>query len=894
MKTKILSLMLIASSIFLFSCKEEEEFTSGKLKQSNVTLNVGESAQLEYSGIGVTWESGDTQIASVTDDGVVTGVHVGKTTLRANWSTCEVNVKSKNNFYVDPIIEDFDIKSSGVSAYFAASTVSYSKNGSLSYNESKTSFELSELGDNFIVYDANVTNGEKSENLNFYSHLSPEYDSEVKDASIKSVLRYLYMLEKNSTTNIAAIAMVVEYSNKEFLFDYLYDRYNVVSDSDSEEKEFKSIDGNIVVKTIAIDDQTRDKNYNYTVFKENAYAVAMIVPNNAESDNVMEELKKGVIESYLRGTYTISYEVFSEKLGEDDPSEYGYVSIKDIDGKELENGEMIKYGKVILSATANDGYKFVGYGTLDAGKPKIESYYKNVDTITVAAAVNYFAFFEKPFEVKVSTKEGGSATISLGEEPGKTSLNVTKYEVVTFNAEPAEGYKFVNWTDVEGNEISNNSTKATFSESFTGAVEYVANFAIATYNVEVKLEGEGNIAGKIDNGGEEKIALIFDSEKNTLKNDDATEVKYGDKITLTATEEETSDYIFAGWQQDEKIISTDKEYTITATSDIQMVALYKKKEVNVEVKAGEGGTVSPSSKKVEIGSTLKIEAKPKTGYKFEKWVSKDGETISTENPYEPIITGDTEFRALFSVKDYNVSISVSGEGSIRGALVKDGKESDELFVDGNNNSIAYGDTIKLSVTNIDESFLFTGWKLDKNIVSKDLEFTTKVSGDAAYTAVFEKKAYYLKITAEEGGKIEGKDYERVEYGKTTTFKIKADAEYELAGLFANGEEIMSFKDLGQTEYSYTTDPIYKNVNYTVTFAKVKYDVAVVAGEGGVITSDEQIKVTSGEQTTIQAKAAEGYRFVNWTVGGEEVSKSNPYTTAPITESKTYVANFEKL
>ncbi|MBO5721294.1 MAG: hypothetical protein J6R61_07230, partial [Bacteroidales bacterium] len=134
MKTKILSLMLFFSSIFLFSCKEEDNFTEGKLKQNNLTLNVGESVQLEYSGMDCSWQTGNSLIASVTDNGVVTGVHVGKTNLRANWSTCEVNVKSKNNFYVDPIIENFEIRKGDVSTYFSNYKTSYSKTYTLLYS----------------------------------------------------------------------------------------------------------------------------------------------------------------------------------------------------------------------------------------------------------------------------------------------------------------------------------------------------------------------------------------------------------------------------------------------------------------------------------------------------------------------------------------------------------------------------------------------------------------------------------------------------------------------------------------------------------------------------------------------------------------------------------------
>ena len=48
----------------------------------------------------------------------------------------------------------------------------------------------------------------------------------------------------------------------------------------------------------------------------------------------------------------------------------------------------------------------------------------------------------------------------------------------------------------------------------------------------------------------------------------------------------------------------------------------------------------------------------------------------------------------------------------------------------------------------------------------------------------------------------------------------------------------------------------------------------------------------GEQATLIATAAEGYEFVNWTVGGKEVSAKNPYEFT-VTENVDLVANFKK-
>ena len=878
MKTKILSLMLIVSSIFLFSCKEDDNFTDGKLKKTNLTLNVGESSQLEYTGMDCTFQSGNPLIASVTNDGMVTGVHVGKTNIRANWSSCEVEVKSKNNFYVDPIINGFDLYTNNLTSYFSSSQVSYSKNGKLSYISNAEPFELNKsLKDKFNIYDANVndpSDASKTINVNFYTELSPEKDNEVKDASLKSVLRYVYMYNKNSK-KIEAIGLVTDYSNADFLYDYLCDRYMIVSDSETDKKEFKSIDDNLFIQTDFIDERGRDENYNYTTFVEKAFAIAMIVPNGADKETLITELKNGIIESYLRKSYTVTLLT----------SENGIASAKNIKGKELTEGKMIQYGKVILSATANPDYKFAGWGVEKDGKVSVTSY-QRIDTITIVDNIKYIPLFEKPFNIKVSATEGGTANISSATESNKETLNVTKYDEIIFKAEPVEGYQFKNWTDADGNEISKS---ATYKATFTEEVEYIANFEVAKYNITVKLEGEGIIAGEIVEG-DTKTPMEF--AESTLKG----VVKYGQEVKVTATENETSDYIFAGWQCGKKIVSTEKNYSFTATQDSVFTALFQKKQFKVTVEAGEGGTVTPTTKNVEVGSLLKIEAKPKKGYKFDKWVSKEGELISTENPYEPTITEESYFKALFSKMNYDVTVSVKGEGEISAFVVEDAVESAMQI--GESTSITYGKTIKLKVTNINESSLFVGWQLGDKIVSKDIEFVTTVSDNSVYTALFEKKAYYIKISASEGGEIVGNDHPRVEYGNTLTLTANAKVGYVLVNWTANGNVITDADNNIITSTTFTTEPIYQNINYQANFEKIKYEVKVEAGEGGTVTpatnEDNKLMITAGEQTTIQATPNEGYKFVNWTVGGVEVSTSNPYTTAPIDKEKTYQANFEKI
>ena len=66
-------------------------------------------------------------------------------------------------------------------------------------------------------------------------------------------------------------------------------------------------------------------------------------------------------------------------------------------------------------------------------------------------------------------------------------------------------------------------------------------------------------------------------------------------------------------------------------------------------------------------------------------------------------------------------------------------------------------------------------------------------------------------------------------------------------------------------------------------------VEISEGGIGVVSNNE---VVSGEEVTLKAVPEETYRFVNWTVRGEEVSKENPYTTI-ITATTQFKPNFEK-
>ena len=93
----------------------------------------------------------------------------------------------------------------------------------------------------------------------------------------------------------------------------------------------------------------------------------------------------------------------------------------------------------------------------------------------------------------------------------------------------------------------------------------------------------------------------------------------------------------------------------------------------------------------------------------------------------------------------------------------------------------------------------------------------------------------------------------------------------------------------------------KNVNITVTLqevggaAPVEYTVSATASpaEGGVATVNGTAEATTTGSVELEAVPAYGYKFVRWTVDGNEVSTAAQYTTA-VNSDVQYVAVFEKL
>ena len=135
-------------------------------------------------------------------------------------------------------------------------------------------------------------------------------------------------------------------------------------------------------------------------------------------------------------------------------------------------------------------------------------------------------------------------------------------------------------------------------------------------------------------------------------------VVYGAKYRLTATPEEG--FEFVNWTIGDDVVSVEPVYELTANSDINIVANFKKKQFRLEVAADAGGTLRGAGTGLyDYNSAVEIEAVPQEDFKLKGW-QVDGTDIATaDNPLTLTVTQPTAVKALFERDIYLQTLTMA-------------------------------------------------------------------------------------------------------------------------------------------------------------------------------------------------------------------------------------------
>ena len=90
------------------------------------------------------------------------------------------------------------------------------------------------------------------------------------------------------------------------------------------------------------------------------------------------------------------------------------------------------------------------------------------------------------------------------------------------------------------------------------------------------------------------------------------------------------------------------------------------------VSTEEGGSVNTSGGSYESGSSVTITATPESEYLFVGWTG----TESTDNPLTITVNSNQEISPIFEKKKYQLSVNVTGEGTVTEEVINTGKTTD--------------------------------------------------------------------------------------------------------------------------------------------------------------------------------------------------------------------------
>jgi len=199
----------------------------------------------------------------------------------------------------------------------------------------------------------------------------------------------------------------------------------------------------------------------------------------------------------------------------------------------------------------------------------------------------------------------------------------------------------------------------------------------------------------------------------------------GTKVTITATPD--GEFLFDKWSDG----NSDNPREITVTSNLSISASFVKKKyalvLNIE---GEGVVEeeiivqgSTSTTEYNSGTTIRLTATAGEEWVFFGW---SGAIESTDNPIEISVDESKEITATFKLKQYDVTITTEGEGTVTESIV-----SQPTLYDS-------GTIIELEA-NPSEGWEFVEWKGDLNSIENPTQLN--VSGSTDITAVFKFVGY---------------------------------------------------------------------------------------------------------------------------------------------------------
>jgi len=391
-------------------------------------------------------------------------------------------------------------------------------------------------------------------------------------------------------------------------------------------------------------------------------------------------------------------------------------------------------------------------------------------------------------EGSVTPTEAGSVTPATGEYDEGADVEI--------QAEANETWMFSSWEgDVSGTE---NPIIVTVDDDMV----FTAIFEKLQYPLDITVDGGGSV--------EENIV------ESKMK-----DYEIGTEVELNAVAD--GGWVFVEWQGD--LTGSENPQTLTMDDSKSVTAVFERKSYPLTISTDGEGNVSEEvveepAKDYAYETVVELTANPSEGWEFARW---EGDLESTDNPSEITIDTEKEVTAVFEREGYELTVNVSGEGSV----------NEELIDEPSKRSYPFNSVVKLTAEP-DDGWEFDEWVGDLSGGDNPKEIT--IDGDKNVTAVFKELSYEINISTDGSGDVSiSPDKSSYSYGEEVEITVNPASGWA----FANWEG--DFEGSADSK----TITVESDINATAVFGstasvrtKDVSDMRVTSVTGGGIVEDD--------------------------------------------------------
>lgn len=515
----------------------------------------------------------------------------------------------------------------------------------------------------------------------------------------------------------------------------------------------------------------------------------------------------------------------------------------------------------LLANTAQYSYSFLGWYE---GDTKISSSL-SLSVANITANRTFTAIGSRTlnrYSLAFTITPTGAGTVSGGGTYDYGSS-------IKSTATPATGYNFTKWVDEEGVESTTNpypgweiTKNRTIQAVFT-----IKSYAIGVSPLyRIAESGDyttGTVGGTVSGGGT---------------------YNHGQSVTLKATPAEG--YSFVGWYQEPNKVSDNPTYTFTATGAINLTARFQRQWFTVSFTAGTGGSVSPTSARVQYGGEASSTATASAGYTFSGW--SDG--TKTAKLTVTNVTANATYTAEYTTNTYTVTY-------VKGTGIATISKTSEV--------VSWGANATGCTATVTAGYTFDGWYNGTTRVSTSLTYApTAVESNLTLTAKANINSYTVSPSAyyrttdgtgdytagTTGGAVSGGG--SVNHGESITVTASAAAGYTFDGWYSAGA---SGGTLLSSSASYAISGVTASMTVYARFTRIYYTITYSAGDYVASLSRTTERVAhganaAGSTMTVNGTTAQySYGVDGWYSGSTRVTSSATYAPTGVTANATYTA-----